>query len=82
MDAGSQEERGIGMENGFEPRVLICSDCGEEFVFTAAAQQYFIERGFTDDPKRCKSCHTGYKRNQRGSTPRQTVEQPLQGTGE
>ena len=70
------------MDNGFEPRVLICSDCGEEFVFTAAAQQYFIERGFTDDPKRCKSCHTGYKRNQRGSAPRQPVEQPFQNSGD
>ncbi len=53
------------MENGFEPRILVCTECKEEFAFTAAAQQYFIERGYTEDPKRCKACHTTYKRGQR-----------------
>ena len=53
------------MSNRFEPRVLICCECGEEFVFTAAAQQYFAERGYTEDPKRCKFCHTKYKKMQR-----------------
>ena len=54
------------MVNGFEPRVLICSECSQEFVFTIAAQEYFAERGYTEDPKRCKSCHTQFKREQRG----------------
>lgn len=51
--------------NGFEPRVLICVECNEEFVFTAKAQEYFAERGYTEDPKRCKHCHTQYKKLQR-----------------
>jgi len=54
------------MTNGYEPRVLICCECGEEFVFTGAAQEYFAERGYTEDPKRCKACHTKYKKSQRG----------------
>ncbi len=53
------------MTNGFEPKFLICSECKEEFVFTSAAQQYFVERGYTEEPKRCKSCHTQYKKMQR-----------------
>ena len=53
------------MDGGFEPKILICSECGEEFVFTGAAQQYFAERGYTEDPKRCKTCHTRYKKMQR-----------------
>lgn len=52
-------------QNGFEPRVLICSECDEEFAFTVAAQEYFAERGYTQDPKRCKSCHMVYKKSQR-----------------
>ncbi len=51
--------------NGFEPKILICTECKEEFVFTSAAQQYFLERGYTEDPKRCKTCHTAYKRSER-----------------
>ena len=57
------------MGQGFEPRILICSECEEEFVFTVEAQQYFAERGYTDDPKRCKSCHTSFKKAQREQQP-------------
>ena len=53
------------MQDGFEPKILICTECKEEFVFTCAAQQYFAERGYTEDPKRCKTCHTSYKKAQR-----------------
>jgi hypothetical protein len=53
------------MVNGFEPRVLICCECEEEFVFTVKAQQYFAERGYTEDPKRCKACYTQFKKSQR-----------------
>lgn len=55
------------MENGFQPKFLICNICNEEFVFTVAAQEYFAERGYTDDPKRCKSCHTKMKKSGRSS---------------
>jgi hypothetical protein len=53
------------MTDGYEPRVLICSECKEEFVFTVAAQEYFAERGYTEDPRRCKSCYTRLKKLQR-----------------
>lgn len=64
------------MENGFEPRILICVECKEEFAFTAAAQQYFAERGYTDDPKRCKACHTTYKKGQRDHRRSHDVQSP------
>jgi hypothetical protein len=53
------------MDGDRESRILICTECNQEFVFTIQAQQYFAERGYTDDPKRCKSCHTEYKKRQR-----------------
>src|SRR5215469_2531962 len=34
---------------------LRCSECGQEFVFTAMDQQYFQDRGYSS-PKRCKRC--------------------------
>jgi hypothetical protein len=55
------------MESGFKPKILICCECGQEFVFTVAAQAYFAERGYMEDPKRCKSCHTKYKKLQRNN---------------
>jgi len=57
------------MVDGFKPRVLLCCECGEEFVFTVAAQQYFAERGYTEDPKRCKTCYTQFKKSQRSIRP-------------
>ncbi len=57
------------MVEGFQSRVLLCCECGEEFVFTVAAQEYFTERGYTEDPKRCKACYTQFKKSQRSSKP-------------
>jgi len=56
------------MANGFEPRILICTECNQEFVFTVQAQEYFAERGYSEDPKRCKACHTRFKKQQRESS--------------
>jgi hypothetical protein len=53
------------MSDGFKARVLVCCECGEEFVFTVEAQQYFAERGYTEDPRRCKTCYTKFKKLQR-----------------
>ncbi|MFH0804953.1 MAG: zinc-ribbon domain containing protein [Patescibacteria group bacterium] len=49
----------------YQPRFLRCDNCGEEFTFTAAAQQYWEEKGFTDDPHRCKECYHQLKAQQR-----------------
>lgn len=40
----------------FEDKVLVCSDCGEDFVFTAGEQEFYAEKGFENEPKRCKNC--------------------------
>ena len=60
-------EVGGFMESKFKDKVLICVDCNEEFVFTINAQEYFAQRGFNEDPKRCKSCYMELKRNRRVS---------------
>jgi hypothetical protein len=46
-------------------RILTCVECGEEFVFTVGAQEYFQEKGFHQSPKRCKACHAKYKREKK-----------------
>lgn len=40
----------------FVDRLLRCSDCGNEFVFTAGEQVFFYDKQFKNDPKRCKLC--------------------------
>lgn len=57
------------MDTNLESRILICTSCNEEFVFTVEAQEYFLQKGYTEDPQMCKSCYTQSKREKRnGST--------------
>jgi len=44
------------MDVQFIDRILICSDCHGEFVFTAGEQLFFHDKQFKNDPKRCKPC--------------------------
>lgn len=44
------------MEPQFVDRILNCSDCHSEFVFTAGEQLFFHDKQFKNDPKRCKPC--------------------------
>jgi len=40
----------------FSDRDIKCESCGLMFVFSAGEQQFFLEKGFTNDPKHCKQC--------------------------
>src|SRR5271154_773615 len=35
---------------------ITCAECGNIFVFSAAEQQFYSERGLAAPPKRCKGC--------------------------
>lgn len=48
----------------YQDKTLTCRDCGEDFVFTASEQEFFAEKGFTNEPGRCPSCRAA--RKQRG----------------
>ena len=39
-----------------QDRILTCVDCGAEFVWTAGEQQFFADKNFKNEPKRCKAC--------------------------
>lgn len=49
----------------YEDKTLVCKDCGAEFVFTAGEQEFFAERGFVNEPKRCKACRDAKRGNTR-----------------
>ena len=54
----------------FEDKTLVCKECGQEFVFTAGEQEFYQEKGFTNDPKKCKACRDA--RKNAGRTERET----------
>lgn len=45
----------------FKDKTLKCVDCGKEFTFTAGEQQFYAEKGFTNEPKRCPECRAAKK---------------------
>ena len=49
----------------YTDRSIPCVDCGISFVHSAADQEYYAEKGFTSEPKRCPSCRSS-RRSARG----------------
>ena len=45
----------------YEDKTLTCKECGAEFVFTAGEQEFYAERGFQNEPQRCKACRDAKK---------------------
>ncbi len=44
----------------YTDKILVCADCGQQFVFTASEQDFYGQRGFSE-PKRCSSCRAARK---------------------
>ena len=40
----------------YQDKTIVCTDCGVEFTFSAREQEFYAEKGFTNEPKRCKVC--------------------------
>ena len=40
----------------YTDRTLSCVDCGVAFIHSSADQEFYVEKGFSSDPKRCTSC--------------------------
>ncbi|MCL1964905.1 MAG: zinc-ribbon domain containing protein [Firmicutes bacterium] len=60
----------------YEDKTLVCRDCGAEFVFTAGEREFYAEKGFENEPTRCKECRQARKArpaNGRGG-PRESFE--------
>lgn len=55
----------------YEDKTLVCKDCGQEFTFTAGEQEFYAEKGFTNEPQRCKVCRDARKAANNGNKARQ-----------
>ena len=48
-----------------EDKILTCKDCNANFTFTVGEQQFYAEKGFTNEPARCPECRKARKANSR-----------------
>ncbi len=58
----------------FQDKTLHCIDCGTAFVWTAGEQAFFADKGFKNEPKRCKSCKSKRATQAVPTGPRERVE--------
>ena len=40
----------------YQDKTLTCKECGKEFIFTAGEQEFYAEKGFENEPARCRDC--------------------------
>ena len=59
----------------FQDRTLVCKDCGKEFTFTAGEQEFYKEKGFENDPVRCRDCRGKRRRSHDGDSGERTMFQ-------
>ncbi len=44
-----------------EDKKVTCKECGTEFIFTVGEQEFYKEKGFENEPKKCKECRAKAK---------------------
>ncbi len=48
-------------------KTLTCKDCGAEFIFSEGEQQFYLEKGFQNEPQRCPDCRRIRKQQRQNS---------------
>lgn len=47
--------------SSFQDKTLVCADCGSAFTWTASEQEFYQQKGFNNQPKRCPECRRNHK---------------------
>ena len=66
----------------FTDKPVTCQDCGQEFAFTAGEQEFYQEKGFKNEPKRCPDCRRARKRQKRDTGARKMYTINCAGCGQ
>ncbi|MBX5491524.1 MAG: zinc-ribbon domain containing protein [Chloroflexi bacterium] len=78
----------------YTDKSLVCRDCGSTFTFTEGEQEFYAQKGFTNEPSRCPDCRAARKQGRSqvaydsdrgygyGREPRQMYEVPCSQCGQ
>jgi CxxC-x17-CxxC domain-containing protein len=64
-----------GGSDDLEDKTLACKDCNSQFVFTVREQEFFHEKGFQNEPQRCRECRQS-RRASSGDVSRAGTQRP------
>ncbi len=45
----------------FDDKTIQCADCKTSFTFSAGEQEFYQNKGFTNEPRRCPECRRANK---------------------
>ena len=62
--SGCGKKSGVSTATKFEEKILKCKDCGADFIFSTDEQEFYADRNYSGEPKRCKSCQDARKVNE------------------
>ncbi|MBI4336515.1 MAG: zinc-ribbon domain containing protein [Chloroflexi bacterium] len=51
-----------------QDKTLTCQECGQTFTFTAGEQEFFQQKGYTNEPRRCPTCRQNRRAGQGGGS--------------
>ena len=57
----------------YEDKTLKCKECGADFIFSAGEQEFYAEKGFQNEPQRCRDCRNARKNAARPARETYTV---------
>ena len=52
----------------FQDKTIQCADCNNSFTFTAREQEFFQQKGYVNEPKRCPTCRQSRRSQRTGTT--------------
>lgn len=50
----------------YADKTIVCQDCQADFTFTADEQDFYAQKGFSNEPKRCPACRAAKKQSRGG----------------
>ncbi len=60
-----------------EDKTLVCKDCSNNFVFSVRDQQFYAEKGFENEPQRCRDCRSARKSQKPGATAEREMHETI-----
>jgi CxxC-x17-CxxC domain-containing protein len=52
----------------YQDKTLTCRDCGQTFTFSAGEQEFYAQRGLTNEPGRCPDCRAASRQRRESRT--------------
>ena len=59
-----------------EDKKMTCKECNSPFIFSASEQDFYAQKGFTNEPGRCPECRAARKQQGGGFNRRDNNNRP------